>query len=287
MARVRFLDQVPVGFYEQNAGGGGNGVPGSPYGSIQYNNAGAFAGSSNLIWNNATSTLTIIGTLNATSFTGSLYGTSSWAASSSYSILSTTSSVTQKIQSGSIIGFVNNNIFYITSGSNNIFYISGSNGNTWVSGSITSKELYTTTTNTTELYTSNAQVSSLLSFDSMTSVKSYVDITPSTTKDLITYPISLYFGVAIDGVAYATDGTYNNNTLLFRLSIANNGTTAGQSNIEILSSTDNDFSVDFIRNLVFSPIVGGGNVKVSVTNNSSYTLKIRPMYRLVKQCLTP
>jgi hypothetical protein len=64
MARVRFLDQVPVGFYEVGNGGGGGGTPGDPIGSIQFNNAGVFGGSSNLIWNNSTNTITLNGSLN-------------------------------------------------------------------------------------------------------------------------------------------------------------------------------------------------------------------------------
>lgn len=47
---------------------GGSGAPGGANTDIQFNNSGAFGGSANLIWNNTTSTLTITGTVNATSF---------------------------------------------------------------------------------------------------------------------------------------------------------------------------------------------------------------------------
>jgi hypothetical protein len=81
MARVRFLDQVPVGFYDVDNGGGSN--PGGPFSSIQYNDGGTLNGDSNLLWDRNTNTVLLNGKIIATSFTGSLFGTSSWAISSS------------------------------------------------------------------------------------------------------------------------------------------------------------------------------------------------------------
>jgi hypothetical protein len=84
MARVRFLDQVPVGFYDIDNNGGG--TPGGPLSSIQYNDAGTFNGDSNLLWDSNTNTVILNGSLRATSLTGSLFGTSSWAVSASQAL---------------------------------------------------------------------------------------------------------------------------------------------------------------------------------------------------------
>jgi hypothetical protein len=46
--------------------GSGGGTPGGANTQVQYNNSGTFAGSSNFVWNNASTTLTIGGTINAT-----------------------------------------------------------------------------------------------------------------------------------------------------------------------------------------------------------------------------
>ena len=75
-----------------SAGGGGSGVPNGPNYSLQYNNGGNFSGSGNftLLNNNA---LYLTGSFNVSgsiigSFTGSLFGTSSWAISASQAISS-------------------------------------------------------------------------------------------------------------------------------------------------------------------------------------------------------
>jgi hypothetical protein len=81
MARVRFLDQVPVGFYDVNNGGGS--TPGGPLSSIQYNDGGTLNGDSDLLWDKNTNTILLNGKIIANSFTGSLFGTSSWATNSS------------------------------------------------------------------------------------------------------------------------------------------------------------------------------------------------------------
>jgi hypothetical protein len=64
MARVRFLDQVPIGFYDTDNNGGGGGTPGLPFGSIQYNSGGTLSGNSNLLWDNNTNTILLTGSLN-------------------------------------------------------------------------------------------------------------------------------------------------------------------------------------------------------------------------------
>jgi hypothetical protein len=67
MARVRFLDQVPVGFYDiDNNGGGGGGIstPGGPSSSIQYNDGGILNGDIDLLWDKNTNTVLLSGSLN-------------------------------------------------------------------------------------------------------------------------------------------------------------------------------------------------------------------------------
>jgi hypothetical protein len=82
MARVRFLDQVPVGFYDIDNNGGG-GTPGGPFSSIQYNDGGTFNGDVNLLWDSSNNIMSLRGSLITDSITGSLLGTSSFALSSS------------------------------------------------------------------------------------------------------------------------------------------------------------------------------------------------------------
>ena len=48
------------------SGGGGGGTPGAPVNSIQFNNAGAFAGSANLVYISGSATLSLTGTVSAT-----------------------------------------------------------------------------------------------------------------------------------------------------------------------------------------------------------------------------
>jgi hypothetical protein len=84
MARVRFLDQVPVGFYDVDNNGGS--TPGGPFSSIQYNDAGTLNGDSNLLWDSNTNTVILNGSLRSTSLTGSLLGTSSFATSASQAL---------------------------------------------------------------------------------------------------------------------------------------------------------------------------------------------------------
>jgi len=64
-------------------GGGGSTPPGGSNTQIQYNNAGAFGGVSNLTWNGTT--LSATGSFTG-SFTGSLQGTSSYALTASYAL---------------------------------------------------------------------------------------------------------------------------------------------------------------------------------------------------------
>jgi len=76
------------------SGSGGSGSPGGPTNSIQFNNAGAFSGSSNFTFDGVSNTVMLQGSAQITGslwvsgggITGSLLGTSSWAVSSSRAI---------------------------------------------------------------------------------------------------------------------------------------------------------------------------------------------------------
>ena len=211
------------------------------------------------------------------SFTGSLLGTASYATTAT------------QIQSGSIIASISpsSNVFTINSGSTNLVYVSASNGDMGVSGSINASALYAGSgTINGLLTTSNANVSALLSFDSMTSLKSFVIITGNGgSADLIAYSSDLYYGVVIDGIAY---DEFTDNSLIFRCTIANTATKVGVSTTEILSSTDKTYSIAFLGSfgVKFNASNIGSLVRVNVVNKSPKTVNIRPMYRLVKQCLT-
>jgi hypothetical protein len=122
MARVRFLDQVPVGFYDVDNGGGGN--PGGPFSSIQYNDGGTLNGDINLRWDNNTDTVLLTGSIIATSFTGSLFGTSSWAVSSSQARTASYSLSSSQAQTASYVNTLNQNVRIIGSLNNGASNIS-------------------------------------------------------------------------------------------------------------------------------------------------------------------
>jgi hypothetical protein len=142
MARVRFLDQVPVGFYDIDNNGGGS-TPGGPFSSIQYNDAGTLNGDSDLLWDKNTNTVLLNGKIIATSFTGSLFGTSSWAQSSSQA---QTASYVVTAQTASYVNPLNQNV--IITGSLN------------TSGSIFFPTLVTSSTAITDvvMYGTNGQL---------------------------------------------------------------------------------------------------------------------------------
>jgi len=426
MARVRFLDQVPVGFYEVGNGGGGGGTPGDPIGSIQFNNAGAFGGSSNLTWNNSTNTITLNGSLNngngntangsyshaegaatnadgqyshaegsltiaaglgshaegyttlangayshaegvntiayggashaegqgtitsgsyqhvqgifnrtsslggafilgngtsdairsnlifaagntvqitgslsvSGSITGSLQGTASFATTASYVQTAQTASyvlqavsasfatTATQIQSGSIIASISpsSNVFTINSGSTNLVYVSASNGNMGVSGYVTASALYAPNGSIDTFYSANANVTALLSFDRMTSLKNFVTVAGNgATEILISYLSDQYYGVVIDGIVF---DTLNEESLIFRCSVANTNTKVGNTEKAMLSTTSSSFGSAFTNNIDFSASNQLNLVKVTVTNNTPKSVNIRPMYRLIKQCIT-
>jgi hypothetical protein len=132
-----------------STGGGGSGVPNGPNYSLQYNNGGLFSGSGNftLLGNNAlylTGSFNISGSTFFTGsvsslngFTGSLFGTSSWAISASRAISSSYSFNTTSASYAATASYSQN---IIISGSiNNVNYIDFNTGSAipaWKSGRI-------------------------------------------------------------------------------------------------------------------------------------------------------
>jgi hypothetical protein len=132
-----------------STGGGGSGVPNGPNYSLQYNNGGLFSGSGNftLLGNNAlylTGSFNISGSTFFTGsvsslngFTGSLFGTSSWAISASRAISSSYSFNTTSASYAVTASYSRN---LIISGSiNNVDYIDFNTGSAtpaWKSGRV-------------------------------------------------------------------------------------------------------------------------------------------------------
>ena len=160
MARVRFLDQVPVGFYDVGNNGGGSTVSTASLlttASVSSNTitftkgdgstfpitvaTGSGGGGSTFPY---TGDAIILGSLVVTGsttstlgFTGSLFGTSSWASNVVSASYAATASYINfnifQITTGSITASVNtapNNLFLIQSGSNVYLNISSSSNTT-------------------------------------------------------------------------------------------------------------------------------------------------------------
>jgi hypothetical protein len=248
-------------------------------GAFILGNGTSDANRSNLIFA-AGNTVQITGSLSVSgSITGSLQGTASFATTAT------------QIQSGSIIASISpsSNVFTINSGSTNLVYVSASNGNMGVSGYVTASALYANSgtingLTSTNFNTLNANVGALLSFDSMTSLKSFITIAGSGSfADLIAYSSNEYYGVVIDGIAYDTP---TDNSLIFRCTVANTATKVGKPEVAVLSSTEDTYSSTFLNGVKFGATNEGTLVRVNVTNYSPKPVNIRPMYRLVKQCQT-
>jgi len=252
----------------------------SVQGAFILGNGTSDANRSNLIFA-AGNTVQITGSLSVNgSITGSLQGTASFATTAT------------QIQSGSIIASISpsSNVFTINSGSTNLVYVSASNGNMGVSGSINASALYAPSGSinsftSDDINTSNINVSKLLSFDRMTSLKSFVTIAGNGgSADLIAYPSDQYYGVVIDGIAY---DTLNDESLIFRCTVANTATKIGNPDVAMLSTTSSSsFGAVFTTNVNFNATNTTYQVRVVVTNTSPKNVNIRPMYRLVKQCIT-
>ena len=221
---------------------------------------------SNLIFASG-SLIQVTGSVIATQgFTGSLFGTSSWATSAT------------KIQSGSITASINpsSGTFNIRSGSTNLLYVSSSNGNVGISGSVAAPAgTITTLTSTT------TNIDGLLSFDRMTSLKAYISIPASTSTNIIQYSSLDYFGIVIEGVALNVS---TNESLIFRYTLANNQTKIGSPDTVVLSSTDENYALEFYTKVTFKAGIDtiSNIVNVIIGNSYSNNLNIRPMYRLVK-----
>jgi hypothetical protein len=117
-------------------GGGGGSTPGGPYNSVQYNNAGVLDGSSAFNYNGTTVKITgsliVSGSTSFTGsvaslngFTGSLFGTSSWARSASWAPDTTFPYTGSALITGSlgVTGSVS-----ITKSGSTVFSIDGSSG---------------------------------------------------------------------------------------------------------------------------------------------------------------
>jgi len=230
---------------------------------------------SNLIFASG-SLVQVTGSVIATQgFTGSFQGTATTAT---------------QILSGSITASINpsSGTFNITSGSTNLLYVSSINGNMGVNGYITASAVYAPNGNipsfdSTDLYSSNVNVSALLSFDKMTSLKNYIEIDSGVTVPIVIYESVMYFGFMMDGVMYDAS---NNMSILFRYSLSNTQDTVGPGYVEYMDATDSFIQNTIAGSLKFTPDMSPGIIRLSITNNSANNFRIRPMYRVIKQCLT-
>jgi hypothetical protein len=118
----------------------------------------------------------------------------------------------------------------------------------------------------------------------MTSLKNFVTVAGNgATEILISYLSDQYYGVVIDGIVF---DTLNEESLIFRCSVANTNTKVGNTEKAMLSTTSSSFGSAFTNNIDFSASNQLNLVKVTVTNNTPKSVNIRPMYRLIKQCIT-
>jgi len=167
MARVRFLDQVPVGFYDTNNGGGGTGA-GFPYsGSAVITGSLLISGSG----------LTVTGSINADNITGSLFGTASWARNALTASYALNGGVTQITAGGGVVVVPSSGVGNVTinataasyntaTGSYGSFYDTGSylatSATTIYSMSLsttdTSQGVYVSGSDRTRIYFSNTGV---------------------------------------------------------------------------------------------------------------------------------
>jgi hypothetical protein len=115
----------------------------------------------------------------------------------------------------------------------------------------------------------------------MTSLKAYISIPASTSTNIIQYSSLDYFGIVIEGVALNVS---TNESLIFRYTLANNQTKIGSPDTVVLSSTDENYALEFYTKVTFKAGIDtiSNIVNVIIGNSYSNNLNIRPMYRLVK-----
>jgi hypothetical protein len=204
-----------------------------------------------------------------------------YAISASYASSSENATTATKIQSGSITASINpsSGTFNIRSGSTDLLYVSSSNGNVGISGSVIAP-----VGNITTLTSTTTNVDGLLSFDRMTSLKSYISIPASTGTNVIQYSSLDYFGIVVEGVALDVS---TGDSLIFKYTVCNNQTKVGSPDTAILSSTDSTFAREFYSKVTFTAVIDtiSSIVNVRVSNTYSNDLNIRPMYRLVKAAI--
>jgi hypothetical protein len=109
-------------------------APAGPYQSIQFNDNGVTSGSGLFTFNKNTNTVNLTGSLIATSFTGSLFGTASWAYSASQAL---TASFVKTAQTAS---YVSSSNVYGPNGFDSINYATsaGSAGSAAIATNVTS-----------------------------------------------------------------------------------------------------------------------------------------------------
>jgi hypothetical protein len=292
MPRNPFLDQVPVqefplvSYYLQDklgtAGGGGSSI------SASYADTASYTPNAVVTASAANTTITFTkgdgSTFDVTVSQSGSVATASYALyaiSASYASSSENATTATKIQSSSIIAYINpsSGTFNIRSGSTDLLYVSSSNGNVGISGSVTAP-----VGNITTLTSTTTNVTDLLSFDRMTSLKEFVTVLSGTGTGIVSYSSLDYFGIVIDGVALDTN---TNDSLIFRYTVCNNQIKVGSPDTAILSSTDSTFAREFYDKVDFTAVIDiiSNIVNVRVSNTYSNDLNIRPMYRLVKAAI--
>lgn len=164
----------------------GTGAPGGPFNSIQFNDQGLFNGTANFTYDTGSNTLKVTGSISATQgFTGSLFGTASYAnqtLSASYAQSASYSQTASYVANDIITASVNLNTITFTKGNGTTFPITidtGSGGGG-------------TLTNTGSLLLTASAVDNTITF---------------TKGDGTTFPVVINTGSAITN--YVTTSSFN------------------------------------------------------------------------------
>jgi hypothetical protein len=132
-----------------------------------------------------------------------------------------------------------------------------------------------------------------LTYNTSTSGLAYITLQPflpapnsvPISHDFATYSSEAYFGIMLDGIIYDVTNNYSG---LFRCNIVNTDITISNSHIEFLNSTNNQLNTDiYVSKLLrFNATLTNHTVQIALQNYSTAnTYRIRPNYRLIKQCL--
>ena len=131
-----------------------------------------------------------------------------------------------------------------------------------------------------------------LTYNTTTSGLSYVSLGPYNPLnpapgeyDIVTYSPKNYFGIMLDGVIHDVTNNYSG---LFRCNVVNTATTVSDSLIEFLTTTNAQLTTDiYFNNLLRFNVVFIPNTSLQVTlqnYSTTNTYRIRPNYRLIKDC---